>query len=53
MTKLTKTNELTSMTKNDNFQDSPKYYRNEDDIHPFTARDEIFEDPHPVAVANE
>ena len=51
MTKLTKTNELTNMTKNDNFQGSPKYYGG--NIHPFEARDEIFEDPNPVAVANE
>jgi len=43
MTKLTK--------KNDNFQGSPKYYG--DDIYPFEARDKIFEDPNPVAVANE
>ena len=33
MTKLTKTNELTNMTKNDNFQGSPKDYGDEDDKH--------------------
>ena len=53
MTKLTKTNELTNMTKNDNFQGSPKYYGDEGNIHPFEAHDKIFEDPNPVAVANE
>ena len=53
MTKLTKTKELTNMTKNDNFQGSPKYYGDQDDNHPFEASDEIFEDPNPVAVANE
>ena len=53
MTKLTKTNELTYMTKNDNLQGFPKYYGDEDDIYLFEAHDEIFEDPNPVAVANE
>ena len=41
------------MTKNDNFQGSPKNYGDEDDIHPFESYDEIFEDPNPVAAVNE
>ena len=52
MTKSTKINELANITKNDIIKgSSPQYY--EDDIHPFEARDAIFEDPNPVAVANE
>ena len=57
MTKSTKSNELTHMTKNDIIMKTPtvsQYY--EDDIHPFEARDdEIFnmKDPNPVTVANE
>ena len=51
MTKSSKIHELTNMTKNNNFQGSPNYYG--DDIHPFEARDETFEDSNPVAVANE
>ena len=53
MTKSTKSNGLTNMTKNDIIKSSttPQYY--EDDIHPFEARNAIFEDPNPVAVANE
>ena len=41
------------MTKNDNFQGSPEYYGDQIDNHSFEAREEIFEDPNPVAVANE
>ena len=52
MTKSTKSNELTNMTKNNIIKGAtPQYY--EDDIHPFETRDAIFEDPNPVAVANE
>ena len=54
MTKSTKSNKLTNMTKNDiivKVQTAPQYY--EDDIHSFEARDAIFEDPNPVVVANE
>ena len=51
ITKSTKTNELTNMTKNDINKGSPKYY--EDDIHLFEARDTIFEHPNSVIVANE
>ena len=53
MNKLTKTKELTNMTKNDNFQGSLENYGDQIDNHPFEARDEIFEDPNPVAVTNE
>ena len=52
MTKSTKTNELTNMTKNDIIKgSSPQYY--EDDIHPFEARDAICEDLNPLTGANE
>ena len=52
MTKSTKTNRLINMTKNDIIKgSSPQYY--EDNIHPFEARDAIFEDPNPVAMDNE
>ena len=54
MTKSTKSNELTNMTKNDIIVKTPtvsQYY--EDDIHPFEARDVIFKDPNLVVVANE
>ena len=53
ITKSTKSNKLTSMTKNNIIKSSTitQYY--EDDIHPFEARDVIFEDPNSVAVANE
>ena len=41
------------MTKNDIIKGSttPQYY--EDDIYSFEAHDAIFEDPNPVAIANE
>ena len=54
MTKSTKSNELTNMTKNDIIVKAPtasQYY--EDDIHSFEAHDAIFEDQQPVVVANE
>ena len=53
MTKSTNSNELTNMTKNDIIKGSTTSQYYEDDIHPFEARDAIFEDPNPVAVANE
>ena len=53
ITKSTKSNELTNMTKNDMIKGSitPQYY--EDDIHPFDTRDAIFEDLNPVVMVNE
>ena len=54
MTKSTKSNELTNMTKINiivKVPTAPQYY--EDNIHPFEACDTIFEDPNPVVVANE
>ena len=41
------------MTKNDNFQGSPEYYGDQTDNHSFEERDEIFEYPNSIAVANE
>ena len=52
ITKSTKRDELINTTINKIIMGStPQYY--EDDIHPFEARGTIFEDPNPVAVANE
>ena len=53
MTKSTKSNRLTNMTKNDIIKGSTTLQYYEDIIHPFEARDTIFEDPNPVVVANE
>ena len=54
MTKSTKANKLTNMTKHDIIvkgPTTPQYY--EDDIHQFEARDAVFEDPNPVVIVNE